>query len=136
MYVFYKDGEQIQSLEAKDLKEAEEKSGLTVDEDKGISYAVINTANVVENTTKTRKPRADKGTKRDGKITHDVKVITSKEKSRKKPEYFLFNKTTDKLSEPLTNEQARAKIEEFYNDSFVVIMGHEITFTRSVKFHF
>jgi len=129
MYVFYKDGEQIQSLEAKDLKEAEEKSGLTVDEDKGISYAVINTTNGVNTTTK-RKPRADKGQHRG--TVKDTKV--AKKDTRKRPEYFVFY--NGNLTPAISREKAIEVIDEDKQSNPRVIMGHEITFTRSVKFHF
>ncbi len=81
---------------------------------------------------KNRKSRADKGQPR---VKKDTKVTKKAiEKSRKKPEYFLYNRTTFELSEPLAHDKAITEIESCLSDNFRVIMGHEIKFVRKVQF--
>lgn len=117
-YIFFKDGEQIQSIEAESLSEAEEKSGLKVSEE--VSYSEVDTK---------RKPRADKGLKRVKNTTKAVKNTT-----RKKPEYFIFD-CARLLSDPMTHDDAVKFIENETNPMVRVIMGHEISFSRKVQFH-
>lgn len=119
---------------------------------------VKDATSTVENTTKVRKPRADKGTKRinvnmealnSTTSTEDLnktsqlvngekpKKISKVEKdTRRRPEYFLSINNILQAT-PLTHDKATKVIEGLDStDTVRVIMGHEIKFTRKVQFHF
>jgi len=95
----------------------------------------VNTASAVNTTTKARKPRADKGQSRKEKVKVEGNVDNKSKKvvNRKHPEYFVFY--DGNLTPALSREKAIGVIDEDNQSNPRVIMGHEITFTRSVKFH-
>lgn len=131
LFKFMRDGKQVNSAVAEDVVKAAKICGLS-DED----YNSVETENTEVPTppVKTRKLRADKGLPRKGKrvVTSVTKKVT--EKSRKKPEYFVLDEDGI-LSTVLTHNEATKFIEDSDKDTIRVIMGHEISFTRSVKFH-
>jgi hypothetical protein len=91
---------------------------------------VKDTAIAVENTTK-RKPRADKGQKRvSTNVETTKKNETPKEKSRKKPEYFVF--ANGELSQALTHKQTIDFIPD--TEKPRIIMGHEVIPNYKVSF--
>lgn len=84
---------------------------------------------------KSRKPRADKGQPRKVNKLLANGLNTPKEKSRKKPEYFVA--VNNSLGMGMSKDEAGGVIENCDKDDKVrVIMGHEVQFTRPVKFHF
>jgi hypothetical protein len=133
-FIFYKGDKTVGEANAETLVEAQEKLGL-----KDGDYDFCNDNLPIEETSvaitvekKPRKPRTDKGTKRN--VDNKSKKVDNV--TRKKPEYFVFFEKG--LSEALNHEQAIERIQTYSNEITEprVIMGHEISFTRSVKFHF
>ncbi len=114
-------GEDLQSVEAETLAEAEKATGLKVSDK--IAYRE-------EEILKKSKPRADKGQPRVTKTSTNV----TKKDTRKRPEYFIFDGKS--LTYALTHDKALKGIEDNKEPELRVIMGHEVRFSRSVKFHF
>jgi len=76
---------------------------------------------------KTRKPRIDKGSKRN--VDNKIKKVDN----RKKPEYFVLDEDGI-LSQALAHDEALKFIENSVKATIRVIMGHEIKFIRKVQF--
>jgi len=126
LYKFMSKGKQINSAIAMTEEEAAKICGLKKEDyDKVETEKTEDEIHEVQPTEKkTRQPRSDKGTHR---------VEKPEVKSRKKPEYFVFSDSV--LSRPLDHKMAIIEIETAINKEIRVIMGHEISFSRTVSFH-
>jgi hypothetical protein len=133
-FIFYKGDKTVGEANAETLVAAQEKLGLK-DEDYDFcddNLPIEETSVAIAVEKKPRKPRTDKGTKRN--VDNKSKKVDNV--TRKKPEYFLAINTILQVT-PLTHDEAAKTIEGLEpQDTVRVIMGHEISFTRSVKFHF
>jgi len=135
-YKFMKDGKQVNSaITDKGDAEAVRING-------GIEYDTIlrepnNEGQPTEK--KTRKPRSDKGIKRitANSIIEAEKMLsqkTPKEKSRKKPKYYIL--IDDKLDfSGGTHDEALKQINLYDKDAKIkIIIGHEISFRHEISF--
>ena len=129
LFKFMRDGKEISSVVKQTLEEARKYA-----RDSDIDWDTIDEyeesdLGLMEITAppKTRKPRADKGSKR------NVDNKSKKVDNRKKPEYFILDEDGI-LSQALAHDEALKFIENSVKATIRVIMGHEIKFIRKVQF--
>lgn len=148
LYKFMSKGKQINSAIVSTEEEAAKICGLKKEDYDKVETEPNNEGQPTGK--KTRQPRSDKGQPRkklesvsiSGGIPEGMKIpksktttsqTTYKEKSRKKPNYFVYSSQV--LSKPLTREQALKELGNTIPETPRIIMGHEISFSRTVSLH-
>ena len=131
LFKFMRDGKEISSVVKPTLEEARKYArDSDIDWDTIDEYEEIDDSNAcasMPKEKKIRKPRIDKGSKR------NVDNKSKKVDNRKKPEYFILDEDGI-LSQALAHDEALKFIENSVKATLRVIMGHEIKFIRKVQF--